>query len=99
MIKVNSLRRKVPMIKINLEKVRKIGDKKYEGKEYFVPKASKFHNYSNDRSQDEFMLTHRSYNRNNVAFESNKIDKQCKIIDQIINFFLSDSKKSGKTIN
>jgi hypothetical protein len=77
----------------------RIGDKKYEGKEYFVPKASKFHNYSNDRSQDEFMLTHRSYNRNNVAFESNKIDKQCKIIDQIINFFLSDSKKSGKTIN
>ena len=67
MIKVNSLRKKVPLIKTALSKVRKIGEKKYRGKDYLVPKASKFHQ-RNDRSQDEFMQTHRSYNRNNVTY-------------------------------
>lgn len=50
MIKVNSLRKKVPMIKTALDKVRKIGEKKYKGKDYLVPKASKFY-ARNDKSQ------------------------------------------------
>ena len=86
MIKVNSLRKKVPLIKTTLEKVRKIGDKKYKGKDYCLPKASKFYK-CNNKSQEEFMQTHRSYNRNNVGYESVKIDKHTKIIDQIMNFF------------
>ena len=68
MIKVNSLRKKVPMIKTTLEKVRKIGEKKYKGKDYLVPKASKFYQSNDSKSQDEFMQTHRSYNRNNVTY-------------------------------
>ena len=33
------------------------------------------------------MQTHRSYNRNKVGYESIKIDKDCKVIDQIMDFF------------
>jgi hypothetical protein len=80
MIKVNTLRKKVPMIKNNLEKALKIGDKKFKGLNYFIPKASKFHLYSKERSQDEFVLTHRSFNRSNINHDSNKIDKYCKIL-------------------
>ncbi len=81
-----------------MEKVRKIGEKKYKGKEYLVPKASKFYQRSGDKSQDEFMQSHKSYNRNNVTYESIKINKHCKIIDQIMNFFLSESKFISKAI-
>ena len=52
MIKINSLRRKVPVIKTALEKVRRIGEKKYRGKDYFVPKASKFFQSNGNKSQD-----------------------------------------------
>ena len=99
MIKVNSLRKKVPTIKIVMEKVKKIGEKKYKGKDYLVPKASKFYRSNDTKSQDEFLQTHRSYNRNNVVYESIKIDKHCKIIDQIINFFETDIKNMVKPIN
>ena len=68
MIKVNSLRKKVPVIKKALDKVKKIGEKKYRGKDYLVPKASKFYHRGNNKSQEEFMQTHRSYNRNNVTY-------------------------------
>lgn len=37
-------------------------------------------------------MSHRSFNRNNVPYESMKIDKHCKMIDQILNFFTSDLK-------
>jgi hypothetical protein len=97
MIKVNSLRKKVPVIKTALEKVRKIGEKKYKGKDYCLPKASKFCHGGN-RSQEEFMQTHRSYNRNNVTYESLKIDKHVKIIDQIMNFLENDLRTSVRPI-
>jgi len=51
MIKVNSLRKKVPLIKKTLEKVRIIGDKKYQGIDYCLPKASKFYR-CNNKSQE-----------------------------------------------
>lgn len=68
MIKVNTLRKKVPMIKSNLDKALRIGEKKFRGNNYLIPKASKFHLYSKERSQDEFVLTHRSFNRNNITY-------------------------------
>ena len=44
------------------------------------------------------MKTHRSYNRNNVGYESTKLDRLAKIIDQIMNFFISDFKTVVKPI-
>lgn len=66
MIKINALRKKVPMIKNNLQRTFKIGEKKFKGNNYIIPKASKFHLNNKERSQDEFMLTHRSFNRSNI---------------------------------
>lgn len=98
MNKVNSLRRKMPLIKTALEKSRMIGDKTYRGKDYMLPKASKFYQRDGNRSQDEFMQSHKSFNRNNVVYESTKIDKHCKIIDQMLNFFENDSRTTAKVI-
>ena len=97
MIKVNSLRKKVPVIKTALKKVRNLGEKKYRGNDYFVPKASKFYQRSGNKSQEEFLQSHRSYNRNNVGYESLKIDKHCKMIDQIMNFIETDTKNSARS--
>lgn len=58
----------MPLIKIALDKTRKIGEKAYRGKDYLLPKASKFYQRSGDRSQDEFLQSHKSFNRNNVAY-------------------------------
>lgn len=95
MIKVNSLRKKVPIIKHVLSKVARIGEKTYRGKDYCLPKASKFHIHAAQPSQEEFLMSHRSFNRNNVGYESLKIDKHCKIIDQILNFFINDHRPAS----
>lgn len=89
----------MPIIKSAMGKVRLIGQKKYKGKDYLVPKASKFYRRAGgDRSHDEIIQSHKSYNRNNVAFESVKIDKLCKILDQILNFFVCDAKEASRMI-
>lgn len=86
MIKVNSLRKSVPLIKQALNKVEKVGERTYRGKDYCLPRASKYHFRTSGKSREECLLSHRSFNRNNVAYESARIDKHCKIIDQILNF-------------
>jgi hypothetical protein len=52
MIKIKELKKKVPLIKQVLHKSAKIANKKYCGKVYFVPKASKFHNKSYEQSSE-----------------------------------------------
>lgn len=51
MIKSNSLRKKVPMIKRVVTRAEKIGERSYLGREYCIPRASKYHNKSNERSR------------------------------------------------
>ena len=50
MIKIKELKKKLPLIKYVMSKSGKIGFKKYSGKVYFVPKASKFINKSYEES-------------------------------------------------
>lgn len=86
MIKVNTLRKSVPLVKQALSRAEKVGKRSYRGKEYCLPRASKYHLRNSDKSREECLLSHRSFNRNNVTYESARIDKHCKIIDQILNF-------------
>lgn len=86
MIKVNSLRKNVPLVKQALTRAEKVGERIYRGKDYCLPRASKYHSRTNGKSREECLLSHRSFNRNNVSYESARIDKHCKIIDQILNF-------------
>jgi hypothetical protein len=43
-------------------------------------------------------MSHRSSNRNNLSSETLRIDKHCRIIDQILNFFSTEQKNQIKQI-
>lgn len=98
MIKVNSLRKKVPMIKRVITRAEKIGERSYLGREYCIPRASKYHSKSNERSREEFLMSHRSFNRNNLPYESQRIDRHCRIIDQLLNFMANEQRNYVREI-
>jgi hypothetical protein len=97
MIKINPLRKKVPLIKRALIKIDRIGEKTDCCKDYRVPHPSRYYSKTSGRCQEEFLMSHKSFNRNNVPYESMKIDKHCKMIDQILNFFINDHKSNAST--
>ena len=50
-----------------------------------------------EKSYDEVLTCHRSPHRTNIAQESSKIDKYCRVIEQIYNFFNMQSRKDIRT--
>lgn len=94
MIKINPLRKKVPLIKRTLVKIDKIGEKIDRCKDYRVTQPSRYYSKTSGRCQEEFLMSHKSFNRNNVPYESMKLDKHCKMIEQILNFFVNDQKSN-----
>lgn len=57
----------MPLIKQVVAKAGRIGHKNYSG-QYQLLKASKYCQPSGERSQDEFLQSHKSFNRNNVTY-------------------------------
>lgn len=92
LIKVGSLRKKVPIIKKAIHKVETIGSKKYSGLHYYVPQASKFRSKGYENRREEVLVSHRSHNRNELSISSIKMNRACKVIDQILNFFMAQQK-------
>ncbi len=68
MIKIDSLRDKIPIMKKAVGKCEDIGKKKYSGNNYVVPKASLFNNKESLACQDEIFVSHRSLNRGSLSY-------------------------------